>query len=153
MLLLTSALPSDNVPAVPPSQAGCSGESQERLSIWGYFVFLQCSSRATALSLAMKFKCPPYLSSVARLIKTQRQKLGFNLKVRKAEKPLALTSTSVRIGDPASRNLRMRLCVRAVSSCFIILSSAGIKGVHHDHPVPMTTIVATEIRGVCRHGL
>ena len=34
-------------------------------------------------------------------------------------------------GDPAFRNFRMRLCLRAVSSCFIVLSRAEIKGVHH----------------------
>ena len=42
------------------------------------------------------------------LIKTQSQKLGFNLKVRKAKQ--TTTSTSVRNGNPAPRNLRMRLC-------------------------------------------
>ena len=42
-----------------------------------------------------------------------------------------LTSTSVQNDDLAFMNLRMRLSVRAVSSHFIILSSSGIKGVHH----------------------
>ena len=36
--------------------------------------------------------------------------------------------------DPASRNLKLKLCLRAFSSHLIFLSSAGIKGLHHYHP-------------------
>ena len=61
----------------------------------------------------------------AQIIKTQRQILGFNLKTRKAKQ------SATGSYDPASRNLRMRLRLRAVSSCFIMLSRAGIKDLHH----------------------
>ena len=71
--------------------------------------------------------------------KIQRQVLGLNLKVRKTKQPN---------GDSASKNLRMRLSLRAVSSRFIFLSSAGIKGVHHYHPFLWQTSMATEIKVV-----
>ena len=51
----------------------------------------------------------------------------------KISQSLALTSTLVQNGNPASRNLRMRLGLRTVSSRFTILSSSEIKGVHYWH--------------------
>ena len=45
----------------------------------------------------------------------------------------------------------MRLCLRAVSSCLIFLSSSGIKGMHR--LVSMVTSEATKIKGVYQHGL
>ena len=80
---------------------------------------------------------------ISQLIKAQRLILGFNLTVRNAKQPATATSTSVRNDNPASKNLRMRLCLRAVSSCFIILSRAGIKGMH------CLASMAAGIKGVC----
>lgn len=51
--------------------------------------------------------------------------------------------------DPASRNLKLRLCLRAVSSHLIFLSRAGIKGVHH----PVSTATSVGIKGMCCHCL
>ena len=51
----------------------------------------------------------------------------------KNSQPLALTTNSVQHHDPASRKLR-RLCLRAVSTHLIFLSTAGIKGMYH-YPV------------------
>ena len=71
---------------------------------------------------------------IAWLIKTQRQILRFNLRSEKQNsQPLVLTSTSFQNGDLASGNLRMRLCLRAVSSHLIFHSSAGFKGIHLYH--------------------
>ena len=84
--------------------------------------------------------------TLAQLIKIQRQKLGLNMKVRKAKQsPLALTSTSVQNGNPASRSLRMRLCLRAVSFNLIILFSAGIQ--------VCNTGLKAHIKGVCHRCL
>ena len=50
---------------------------------------------------------------------------------------LPLPHSEMANGDPASRDLRMRLCIGAVSSHLIFLSRAGIKGIYHYHPVSM----------------
>ena len=67
------------------------------------------------------------------MIKTQRQILWFKLKIRKPKWPptdsylyLKLKWAILPLGI-----LRLRLCLRPVSSCLIFLSSAGIKGVPH----------------------
>ena len=69
----------------------------------------------------------------AWLIKTQRQVLGFNLKTKKAKQSVTGSdlnlSQKMVILPPGS--LRMRLWLRALCSCFIIISSSGIKGMHH----------------------
>ena len=62
------------------------------------------------------------------------------------------TSTSIQNGDPASENLRIRLCVQAVSS-LLLLSSAGIKSMLCCHRLSMQTSVATGTKGVCHHCL
>ena len=56
--------------------------------------------------------------------KTQRQILGFNLKIRKAIQPATGSYLYLSL-KMAILPLGMRL--RAVSSCFIVFSSAGIK--------------------------
>ena len=77
--------------------------------------------------------------SVAQLIETQRQKLGFNMKVKKNKTSsqwiLALPQSEMVIHLPGM--LRRRLCVRAVSSHFKFLSNAGIKGMYLYHSVSM----------------
>ena len=61
--------------------------------------------------------------------------MGFNLKVRKAKQPVTACCLYFNItvcdGDPASRNLRMRLCLRALSFSLIFLSKARIKSVYY----------------------
>ena len=66
---------------------------------------------------------------------------------------LALTSTSVWNGDSASKNLRMRFCVTAVSSCLIVLSSTGIKACTTTIQFLWQTSVTTGIKGVYHHCL
>ena len=69
----------------------------------------------------------------ARLIKTSRQILGFNLKTRKAKQPATGSHLNLhpKIVILLPGNLRIKLRLRAASSCFITLSRSGIKGVHH----------------------
>ena len=58
---------------------------------------------------------------------------GFNRKTRKAKKLATgsyLNLSSKMMILPIG-NLSMRLSLRAVSSCFIILFSSGIKGMYH----------------------
>ena len=85
---------------------------------------------------------------VAQLVKIQRQKLGFNLKVRKAKEPA--TGSYLYLSPKWQSHLQESQNETASESCllpFIILSRAGIKTVHC--LVSMATSVATGIKGVC----
>lgn len=69
----------------------------------------------------------------ARLIKSQRQKLVFNLRNREAKQPVIgfYLDLNQKILSLCPGTLRIRLWLRAVPSSFITLSSYGIKGMQH----------------------
>ena len=78
--------------------------------------------------------------------------LGFNLKIRKAKKPATAfyLDCSLKMASLPPGNHRISPRLSAVSFCFIILSSSGIKGIHHFHA---GTSVTTGIKGMCYHCL
>ena len=92
------------------------------------------------LGLLMNFlKFVLFVCLVARIIKTQRQILGFNLKIRKTKQPA--TGSYLNLGQKMVilplQIFRLRLSVRPVSPCLTFLASAGIKGTYHLCPVSM----------------
>ena len=87
---------------------------------------------------------------VTRLIETQRQKLGFNLKARKAKQP---ATDSYLYLSP-----KWRPCLQessewdwlgAIFSCLIFLSSAGIKGYTLPQPGSYGKLVWLLVLKVC----
>lgn len=69
--------------------------------------------------------------------KYSETEIGDQSEGQRSSQPLPLTTTSDQNGDPACRNLKMRLRLGAISSHFIILSGSGIKEVYHYLQVSM----------------